>query len=104
MSEFTDANSEMFSEAMEVLGTTAFSINGNPFAGDLDELGGQSYTIVLGGREVTVAAHLVCQLEQFGESIPSDGRLKVGKRLFTIAGMSQDSSSVTFSLTAADAN
>jgi hypothetical protein len=104
MSDFDDMLSEGLADFLAVTGTTAFSIGAAQFAGSLDELGDQSYSVVQGGREIAVSAHLLCPIAQFGGNLPAAGtRLKIGTRAFVIAAVSSDAVSVTLTLGDPDA-
>jgi hypothetical protein len=103
MSDFDDSMAEALGECLEEIGTTEFQIGDRTFQGDPDELGNRSYQIIDGGKEITVVSHVLCALAQFEGNVPQDGRLKIGEQLFTIAAVSQDKASVTFTLADPDA-
>jgi hypothetical protein len=92
-------------EGLAVLGLKTFSIGNATYSGNLDQLGNRSYSIVTGGREVAVSAHLLCLRAQFGPTIPTAGtRLRIGTDLFVIASFSSDAVNVTFTLADPDEN
>lgn len=103
MSDFDDAIAEGLADSLDFIGTTQFQIGNRTFQGDIDELGDRAYSIVDGGKEITVVSHLLCSISQFAGSIPQDGRVKIGGQVFTIATVTQDKASVTFTLADPDA-
>lgn len=104
MSEFDDMMAGALEEAGEVFGQTAFAIDGRLYQGDLGELGENSYSIVVGGTEISVRSALLCGIAQFGGALPKSGtRLKIATRTFVIAGVSHDAVSVTLHLADPDA-
>lgn len=106
MSDFLKAISGGIAAAMQCFGTTkTFFIDGRELTGDLDELGGESYTIVIGGKELLVTAQLVCLVPQFNGVFPADGaRLRMDGRLFVIAGHKSDDVALTLNLADPDAH
>lgn len=91
-------------EAAEIFGETEFTIEGAPYLGILDELGDQGFSIVEGGREISLSAHLLCQLPQFAGVFPKAGtRLKINGRTLVIGTVAKDEVSITFALADPDA-
>lgn len=104
MSELDDFMRQSHAEAAGVIGEVPFVVDGKKFCGILDELGDQGYTIIEGGKEFHVSAHLLCQLPQFAGAPPTSGtRLKISGRLLVIANFTADSSAITFTLADPDA-
>lgn len=105
MSEFGDFIGDCLNEAVEAFGPVQFSIGDEDYSGDFGELGNESFSIVAGGKEVSVTSALVCPRAQFGATLPEPGlRLKIGTRRFVIGTLSSDDASVTLNLVAADAH
>lgn len=91
-------------EAAGIFGETEFIIEGRKHRGLLDELGDQGFTIVEGGREISLSAHLLCQLPQFAGVFPKAGtRLKIKGRTLVIGTVVQDDVAITLALADPDA-